>query len=126
MEAQIEYLKAHADEKISLVCAPDMICERCPNLKRREILPESGDRVREKDRRLYESLGLEGECFTFRLLLPKSRECGDGNSLLESCQDCEWRERGCAPGKNTERPKEHVYLKEVFCGMAAEGSDMFL
>jgi hypothetical protein len=28
-------------------------------------------------------------------------------------------------GKIPERPKEHVYLKEVFCGMAAEGSDMF-
>lgn len=94
MEAQIEYLKTHPDEKISLVCDPDMICEKCPNLKDGKFCRESGDRVREKDRQLYESLGLEGEDFTFQALLQRAAETVTETVFLESCQDCEWRGQG--------------------------------
>ena len=110
MEAQIEYLKAHADEKISLVCAPDMICERCPNLKDGKFCRESGDRVREKDRRLYESLGLEGECFTFRLLLQRAENAVTETVFLESCQDCEWRERGLCSWEKYRRRLKNMYI----------------
>lgn len=93
MEAQIEYLRTHADEKVSLVCAPDMICEECPNLKDGKLC-QSGDGVTEKDRRLYKALGLEGECFTFRMLVQKAEEAVTEEVFLECCQGCEWRERG--------------------------------
>ena len=102
MEAQIEYLKAHADEKISLVCAPDMIDGK--------FCRESGDRVREKDRRLYESLGLEGECFTFRLLLQRAENAVTETVFLESCQDCEWRERGLCSWEKYRRGLKNMYI----------------
>lgn len=94
MEEQIKWFMAHADEEILLVCGPDGICQKCPNLKEETFCREADDKVTEKDRRLCEALHLEEGGYTFHTLMAAAAERVTEQIFTESCKNCEWRKQG--------------------------------
>ena len=94
MAEQIEWLRAHADEEVVLVCGPDVICRKCPHLKDEKFCREADDRVTEKDRRLCKALCLKEGRYTFRALLETAGERVTEEIFTESCKNCEWKKKG--------------------------------
>ena len=75
MSAKVQWLKTHLDEKIQLVCEPDMICEKCPNLKDGDFCANGDNHVCEKDKSLLQELHLvENEFYTYSELMQAADE----------------------------------------------------
>ena len=95
MSAKVQWLKTHLDEKIQLVCEPDMICEKCPNLKDGDFCANGDNHVCEKDKSLLQELHLvENEFYTYSELMQAADEYLSEEVFMRSCENCGWYEKG--------------------------------
>lgn len=95
MEAVIAHLQSNRDQYLEVVCAPDMVCAGCPNLTREKTCKNSGDHVREKDRKLADALGiLPGGGYTYQQLTRIAQRRLTEQIFEESCRNCEWYAQG--------------------------------
>lgn len=95
MARQIGWLNISGEEKIILVCEPDMICAKCPNLTEENTCRCSDDQVAGKDRIIAEQLELKtGELYTYQELCILFRKRLTKNVFEQSCCKCEWYGKG--------------------------------
>ena len=95
MAEKIQWLEYHSGEKLKLVCGPDMICEKCPNLTPEGTCRCSGNQVAEKDEDLCAKLGLDtGTEYTYRELRELFRRKLTEEIFENSCGKCEWYAKG--------------------------------
>ena len=91
MSEKVQWLKTHPDEKIQLVCEPDMICEKCPNLKEGDFCANGDNHVCEKDKSLLQELHLvENEFYTYSELMQAADEYLSEEVFMRSCENCGW------------------------------------
>lgn len=95
MAEKIAWLKENPEEALEVVTDPDMICRRCPNLTPEDTCRCEGNGVKEKDRKLALSLNLDlKKMYTFAGLLSHFRERMTEEIFANSCQKCEWFQKG--------------------------------
>lgn len=95
MTEKIEWLQCHTQEKLKLICSPDMICEKCPNLTPEGTCRCSGNQVAVKDRDLCSRLGLsEHGAYTYQELRDVFQEKLTKEIFEASCGKCEWYAKG--------------------------------
>lgn len=96
MTGVIRLLRKECDAPLTAVCAPDMICAGCPNLREDGSCGNSANnQVVQKDARLAEALQIKaGETYTFRTLLELAQKNLTKEMFENSCANCEWYRKG--------------------------------
>lgn len=96
------WLQAHPDQELTLVCEPDDVCVGCPNLEQgiicRNTLPEKDGQeqgVNQKDRELAGQMGIRpGGRYGYGALLERARSHLTKEIFETSCSNCQWYQQG--------------------------------
>jgi len=101
MSKKIEWLRRHRDEKLTLVCEADMICEKCPNLMGNKTCKIDANHVTKKDLLLCNRLGLHaGMKYTYRELQLLLQKKMTRQIFEQSCKSCRWYRKGLCSWTN--------------------------
>lgn len=109
MSAVVCYLREHADEKLTLVAEPDIICKNCKWHKSDDTCGSDSNRVVEKDLRILSHLSLTlGAEYTYRELCRCMLEKITEEMFAESCGNCQWHKQGLCHYENLIAQLENV------------------
>jgi len=92
----IQQLKEGEPSSLRTICAPDMICAGCPNLRKDGSCGNSkNNQVVQKDLHLAKVLEIKiDRHYTFQTLLHMAQEKLTKQIFDESCEKCEWYIQG--------------------------------